>query len=146
MQMSIEQLYELNGRERVVVVAHSMGALVWLYFQQHVHSPAAAPYAVSPGSGGCDLRACYRPPMCTNGTATAAGSDADPTAAAEEEAWWKQRHDTCGGCECAYASWTDKYVHSLASVAGPFLGAPKAVAAVLSGEMRDSAEMPAAFT
>eukprot|EP00891_Asterochloris_glomerata_P002292 jgi/Astpho2/2292/e_gw1.00040.193.1_t len=39
------------------------------------------------------------------------------------------------------AGWTEKHVAHYANMAGPVLGVPKAVTAMLSGEMRDTAEL-----
>lgn len=48
---------------------------------------------------------------------------------------------------CAGAGqWADKYIYDVVSLAGPMLGVPKGVSSVLSGEMKDTADMPAAFT
>lgn len=38
--------------------------------------------------------------------------------------------------------WTDRHVHSFVNVGGPMMGMPKALAAVLSGEFRDTAMLP----
>lgn len=40
--------------------------------------------------------------------------------------------------------WVEKHVESFVSIAGTFLGVPKAMAALLSGEMRDTVELPPA--
>jgi len=45
---------------------------------------------------------------------------------------WVAHHDG--------VAWIERNVDSIAFIAGPFLGVPKAVSAVLSGEMRDTAE------
>lgn len=37
--------------------------------------------------------------------------------------------------------WVDKHIHSFVNIAGPILGVPKAVSALLSGEMKDTAAM-----
>jgi phospholipid:diacylglycerol acyltransferase len=42
------------------------------------------------------------------------------------------------------ADWVDKHIESFVSIAGTFLGVPKAMAALLSGEMRDTVELPPA--
>ncbi len=39
------------------------------------------------------------------------------------------------------ADWVDKHVHAFVNVAGPLLGVPKAASALLSGEMKDTAEL-----
>ena len=39
------------------------------------------------------------------------------------------------------ASWVEKYIAGHISIAGPLLGTPKAMTAILSGEMRDTAEV-----
>lgn len=67
-------------KEKVVVIAHSMGALVFLYFVQWV--------------------------------------------TAKDQHWGKQN------------------LHAFVNVAGPLLGAPKCLAALLSGEMRDTVQNP----
>jgi len=41
------------------------------------------------------------------------------------------------------SSWVDKYVEAHVNIAGPLLGTPKALTALLSGEMRDTAELSA---
>ena len=46
---------------------------------------------------------------------------------------WVQEHRSPG--------WVDEHVHSLVSIAAPFLGTPKGVSALLSGEAKDTAEM-----
>ena len=38
--------------------------------------------------------------------------------------------------------WVEKHVEAFTSIAGTFLGVPKAMAALLSGEMRDTVELP----
>lgn len=40
--------------------------------------------------------------------------------------------------------WVENHVESLVSIAGTFLGVPKAMSALLSGEMRDTVELPPA--
>lgn len=40
--------------------------------------------------------------------------------------------------------WVEKHVDSFVSIAGTFLGVPKAMAALMSGEMRDTVELPPA--
>ncbi|UZJ56317.1 hypothetical protein CBS101457_005637 [Exobasidium rhododendri] len=42
--------------------------------------------------------------------------------------------------------WVEKHIESFVSIAGTFLGVPKAMAALLSGEMRDTVELPPAAT
>ncbi|MCO5612952.1 hypothetical protein L7F22_067225 [Adiantum nelumboides] len=40
--------------------------------------------------------------------------------------------------------WVERHIESFTSIAGTFLGVPKAMAALLSGEMRDTVELPPA--
>lgn len=37
--------------------------------------------------------------------------------------------------------WVDKYIESYVNIAGPLLGAPKSISCIVSGEMRDTAQM-----
>ena len=80
LKLHIERMKLLNDGEKVIVVCHSMGANVYLYFMQWV-------------------------------------SAQDP-------------------------QWVDAHVHTFVNVAGPLLGVPKALSSVLSGEMRDTADIP----
>jgi phospholipid:diacylglycerol acyltransferase len=41
------------------------------------------------------------------------------------------------------AGWVEKHIHSHVNIAGPMLGTPKSLTALLSGEMRDTAELSA---
>eukprot|EP01012_Entosiphon_sulcatum_P016559 TRINITY_DN21482_c0_g1_i2.p1 TRINITY_DN21482_c0_g1~~TRINITY_DN21482_c0_g1_i2.p1 ORF type:complete len:418 (-),score=58.94 TRINITY_DN21482_c0_g1_i2:651-1883(-) len=84
LKTSIETLRA--GGEKVVVLAHSLGANGFLYFLQWVESPEG-------GKGG--------------------------------------------------QSWVDHHIHSFVNIAGPLLGVPKAVSALLSGEMKDTAQLGA---
>jgi hypothetical protein len=133
LKTAIEQLYTINNSQRVVVVAHSMGALVWLYFQQWVHS-SPAHMVLASDRHNCMPDDCIKPPFCGVN-----GADNDTAA-------WMSHQQYCAGCRCKYESWTDKYVEAFLDVAGPLLGLPKALAAVVSGEMHDTAEMPAIFS
>ena len=36
-------------------------------------------------------------------------------------------------------NWVERYVHSFVNIGGPLLGVPKAVSAILSGEMQETA-------
>jgi phospholipid:diacylglycerol acyltransferase len=42
------------------------------------------------------------------------------------------------------SDWVERHIESFVSIAGTFLGVPKAMAALLSGEMRDTVEIPPA--
>ena len=86
LRAQIELMYKMNEQHRVVVIGHSMGASVWLYFQSWVTSAHQ-----SGGNGGKD--------------------------------------------------WVEKYIESFVNIGGALLGAPKTLPTVLSGEMRDTAEM-----
>lgn len=88
LKLHFEQNLFLTGKKSVLV-AHSMGSTVALYFMKWVE-------AEGPGYGN-------------------------------------------GGPD-----WVDKHIESFVSIAGTFLGVPKAMAALLSGEMRDTVELPPA--
>mmetsp|Transcript_9886 Transcript_9886/g.17989 ORF Transcript_9886/g.17989 Transcript_9886/m.17989 type:complete len:590 (+) Transcript_9886:847-2616(+) len=81
---TIESMKETTG-EKTVILSHSMGAQLTLYFFAWVTTPRKE------GGGG--------------------GGD----------------------------KWVDEYVHSFVNIAGPILGVIKAVPALLSGEMKDTA-------
>ena len=38
-------------------------------------------------------------------------------------------------------AWVEKYLHSFINIAGTLLGAPKAIPALISGELKDTAEL-----
>jgi phospholipid:diacylglycerol acyltransferase len=84
LKAQVEVMYKLNGNTKVALIAHSMGALVCLYFLQWVH-----------------------------------------------------QKDGCGE-----EDWAKRYVHAVVEIGGPLLGVPKSVAAILSGEMRDTVQQP----
>lgn len=88
LKLRIEQNLALSGK-KTVLVAHSMGSSVALYFMKWVE-------ASGPGFGN--------------------GGD----------------------------QWVEQHLESFTSIAGTFLGVPKAMAALLSGEMRDTVEVPPA--
>ncbi|CAO1636915.1 unnamed protein product [Sympodiomycopsis kandeliae] len=88
LKLRIEQNLILHG-QKTVLVAHSMGSSVALYFMKWVE-------AEGPGFGN-------------------------------------------GG-----SSWCEDHLEAFTSIAGTFLGVPKAMAALLSGEMRDTVEVPPA--
>jgi len=108
LKQNIEELWEANGRQRVVVLGHSMGALVWGYFQQWVHAPPphGPRHMYGNITGGCDLASCIRPPVCPT-------APNGPPPHDDVLAVFTERHDMCGGCACAHASWTDKFVHAM---------------------------------
>lgn len=198
-KLQIEQLYHYNDNKRVVVVAHSMGNAVWLYFTQWVSSLEAAVTFSPVAEESCDLSDCIRPPVCDmqdygawwreeqeeqqqrrqgaggagnktegNSTSTAVegegeeeGQETGSSSSEHHSAShgspslpplyqrilrrFTRRRDMCGGCSCAHASWTDKYIESYLNLAGPLLGAPKVLPAIYSGEMKDTAMLPPAF-
>lgn len=39
--------------------------------------------------------------------------------------------------------WVEQHIHAFVNIAGPLLGAPKTAAALISGEVRDSAQLGA---
>ncbi|CAO1623472.1 unnamed protein product [Jaminaea pallidilutea] len=88
LKLRIEQNKALTGK-KTVLVSHSMGSSVALYFMKWVE-------ANGPGFGN--------------------GGD----------------------------QWCENHLESFTSIAGTFLGVPKAMAALLSGEMRDTVEVPPA--
>ncbi len=88
LKRKMEENLELQGK-KTVIVAHSMGSTVFLYFLKWVE-------ATGPGYGN-------------------------------------------GG-----ADWVERHVEAFSSIAGTFLGVPKAMSALLSGEMRDTVELPPA--
>jgi len=88
LKLRIEQNLALTDK-KTVLVAHSMGSTVFLYFLKWVE-------AEGPGFGN-------------------------------------------GGPD-----WVERHIEAFTSVAGTFLGVPKAMSALLSGEMRDTVELPPA--
>lgn len=88
LKLRMEQNLVVHGK-KTVLVAHSMGSSVALYFMKWVE-------AEGPGFGN-------------------------------------------GG-----PSWCEDHIEAFTSIAGTFLGVPKAMAALLSGEMRDTVEVPPA--
>lgn len=80
----IEIAVETNQRRKVVVVAHSWGSNVWLYFMK-----------------------------------------------------WTEKHKG--------KSWINENVHAFMAIGPPFLGLPKSLTSLLSGEMRDTAELSPPF-
>jgi len=88
LKLRIEQNKALHGK-KTVLVAHSMGSSVALYFMKWVE-------ASGPGFGN--------------------GGD----------------------------QWCEDHLEAFTNIAGTFLGVPKAMAALLSGEMRDTVEVPPA--
>eukprot|EP00817_Percolomonadidae_sp_ATCC50343_P002621 CAMPEP_0117423990 /NCGR_PEP_ID=MMETSP0758-20121206/4506_1 /TAXON_ID=63605 /ORGANISM="Percolomonas cosmopolitus, Strain AE-1 (ATCC 50343)" /LENGTH=469 /DNA_ID=CAMNT_0005207515 /DNA_START=561 /DNA_END=1970 /DNA_ORIENTATION=- len=83
LKSKIEFFMEVHS-EKVVIVSHSMGSQLYLYFQQ----------------------------------------------------WMIHQYPNGEG-----DAWLDKHVASFVNIAGPLLGVPKALSAVLSGEMKDTAMM-----
>eukprot|EP01087_Luapelamoeba_hula_P011750 TRINITY_DN3236_c0_g1_i1.p1 TRINITY_DN3236_c0_g1~~TRINITY_DN3236_c0_g1_i1.p1 ORF type:complete len:763 (-),score=116.08 TRINITY_DN3236_c0_g1_i1:52-2340(-) len=86
LKATIELAYEIN-KEKIVVLGHSMGTNVFLYFLSWVERPLD----VFGGGGG--------------------------------------------------QGWVNKHIHAFVNIAGPLLGVPKAVPSLLSGEMRDTAQL-----
>ncbi|CAG8436445.1 3837_t:CDS:10 [Diversispora eburnea] len=80
------ELSKRTEKKKTVIVSHSMGSLVALYFFKWVESPLG-------GNGG--------------------------------------------------SSWVNDHVESFVNIGGPLLGLPKALSALLSGEMRDTVELGA---
>jgi len=112
LKLSIELMYEVNGREGAVIAVHSMGANLLQYFLHWVHSPLAQGIGESvPCSGGA----------VAEGTFTG-----KPCDALEVRSGW----------------WAEKFLHSIAFVASPLLGVPKSVASLFSGETRESLALP----
>ncbi|KAF9419747.1 hypothetical protein BGZ94_009318 [Podila epigama] len=85
LKSNLELQLKVTG-EKNVLVAHSMGALVVLYFFKWVESESG-------GNGG--------------------------------------------------PNWVNDHIHTFVNIAGPMLGVPKTLAAVLSGEVRDTAQLGA---
>ncbi|KAG0244780.1 hypothetical protein BGW41_006338 [Actinomortierella wolfii] len=83
LKASLELSLKTHGKKNVIV-SHSMGSLVMLYFFKWVESDQG-------GKGG--------------------------------------------------PNWVNDHVHSFVNIAGPMLGVPKTLAAVLSGEVRDTAQL-----
>ena len=57
----------------------------------------------------------------------------------------RSRHRHRGDGNATYAdaddnatNWVDRHVHAIVSIATPFLGVPKSIPSILSGEMRDT--------
>lgn len=89
MKSTIEFLKNAH-KKKVVVLCHSLGMTVWLYFMKWVEADGS----LTGGYGG-------------NG-----GN-----------------------------SWIDSHIESLVNIAGPLLGVPKSISCIISGEMKDTAEM-----
>ncbi|CAG8551577.1 2759_t:CDS:10 [Funneliformis caledonium] len=85
LKATLELAKKIDGRKSVVV-SHSMGGLVTLYFFKWVESPTG-------GNGG--------------------------------------------------PNWVNEYIEAFVNIGGPLLGLPKALSALLSGEMRDTVELGA---
>ncbi|RIA92644.1 Lecithin:cholesterol acyltransferase-domain-containing protein [Glomus cerebriforme] len=85
LKSTLELAKKVDGRKNVIV-SHSMGGLVTLYFFKWVESPTG-------GNGG--------------------------------------------------PNWVNEYVEAFVNLGGPLLGLPKALSALLSGEMRDTVELGA---
>jgi phospholipid:diacylglycerol acyltransferase len=45
-------------------------------------------------------------------------------------------------CDAQQPGWSDAHIHALLDIGGPLLGLPKATAALMSGEVRDTAMLP----
>ncbi len=112
LKLSIELMYEVNGRQGAVIAVHSMGANLLQYFLHWVHSPLA--YGIGESV------------PCSAGLVTHGTFQGKPCDALEVRSGW----------------WAEKYIHSIAFVASPLLGVPKSVASLFSGETRESLALP----
>ena len=85
----IELLVKTRG-EKVVILSHSLGSIVWYYFMKWVESGVGTE-GITGGAGG--------------------------------------------------RNWIEKHIHATTSIGAPYLGVPKAICMIMSGEMRDTAQM-----
>lgn len=83
----IELMKEINGK-KIVVLTHSLGATIWLYFMKWVESDVKGEH-FSGGNGG--------------------------------------------------KSWVNDHISSVVNIGGTFLGAPKSLSTIVSGESRETA-------
>ena len=90
LKSQIELMHKSQGR-KVLLIGHSLGSQVWIYFQKWVES--------------------------------------DP----------KVSLNNIGGG--GSSNWIDQHVEAFVNIAGPLLGAPKSISAILSGETKDTAHM-----
>ena len=119
LKLSMEAVYAaaqttgMGEQPKLVLAAHSLGGLVVHAFLQWVHSPLAADIG-------------------------------DPAPCIFRDGAWQPRSSSSLNCsDVAIRSgwWAEKYIHTLVHVASPTLGVPKTLAAVYSGEAKDSATM-----
>lgn len=89
MKANIEMLFKVHNK-KVVMLCHSLGAMVWLYFMKWVEAD----------------------PKLTGGV----GGNGGP-------------------------EWIDKHIESFINIGGPLLGLPKSISCLISGEMKDTAQM-----
>ena len=109
LRMDVERLVQSNGK-RAIIVAHSMGVNVWLYFLQWVTR------ACTRLEHGLEEDICGLSAWCNDG----GGKE-----------WGRTR-----------PSWAEAHIENLANIGGPLLGVPKAIPALITGDMWDTAQLP----
>lgn len=92
LKAQIESFRRVHDR-KIVIIGHSLGSNVWIYFQKWVEADS------------------------------------------------NKSVDGIGGSEGPNSKWIDHHIEAFINLAGPLLGAPKAVSTIISGETRDTAQL-----